>query len=51
MLEQPMAESQGEWMTVNREEFGFWSFEPTSCFRLVRQRVLVPQPLINANRE
>ena len=26
VLEQPMAESQRKWMTMNREEFGLWSF-------------------------
>ena len=37
VLEQPTAESQGEWMTINHEEFG--RFANQCCFRPVRQRL------------
>ena len=38
-----MAESQGEWMNVNREEFGLWSFanqSSPSVRQQFRQRLL-----------
>ena len=57
VLEQAMAEPQGEWMTINREEFFLWSFRQRIIsvqFANVLGRVvrvcMVRQLLINANR-
>ena len=58
VLEQAMAEPQGEWMTINHEEFFLWSFRQPIVsvqFANVLGRVvrvcIVRQLLINAKRE
>ena len=37
VLEQPIVESQGEWMTINHERLWFMVVSPISCFCPVRQ--------------